>query len=259
MAQEGAIIPVHNHRGGRSDTVVRGYRDDEFGRRGGKAARHRAADAKVNFATIRAVLSRRKRSPNLARGLDEFLRGGAERAIPQCHDSVWQARDGEFDGQDLNFGSPTEELQHGSRQDREEAPGGQETDPHFRWHCDHSRTRALESVGAEGLVEERCNRCFRWSQHPGFIHEFGKRNPSPPCPRTLHARSDDQRILIERFKLQSLIVDGSPQYCDQEINVPLIQSSIERTSPLSSAGIVGNMRSSKELDHDAAHPGRSLA
>jgi carbamate kinase len=32
-----------------------------------------------------------------------------------------------------------------------------------------------------------------------------------------------------------------------------------RTSPLSSAEIVGNMRSSKELDHGRAHPGRSLA
>jgi hypothetical protein len=33
----------------------RGYQDDEAGRRGGKAARRYAADAKVDFAVIRAV------------------------------------------------------------------------------------------------------------------------------------------------------------------------------------------------------------
>src|SRR6516162_10091148 len=61
-------------------------------------------------------LSRCKRSPNLARGLDESLRGGAECAILQCHYSVRHARDRKFDRQNLYFGAPTEELQYRSRQ-----------------------------------------------------------------------------------------------------------------------------------------------
>src|SRR5262245_45703014 len=43
------------------------------------------------------------------------------------------------------------------------------------------------------------------------------------------------------------------------INWTVRQTKGPGTSPLSSAGIVCNMRSSKELGHDAAHPGRSLA
>src|SRR3954462_3872354 len=77
----------------RSDTVARGYRDDEAGRRGGKAARPMSKSTSLLSVPF---LGRCKRSPNLARGLDESLRGGAERAILQGHYSVWQAGDGEF-------------------------------------------------------------------------------------------------------------------------------------------------------------------
>jgi len=49
--------PVTGQRAGQAMASAgeRGYQDDEAGRRGGKAARRYAADAKVDFAVIRAV------------------------------------------------------------------------------------------------------------------------------------------------------------------------------------------------------------
>jgi hypothetical protein len=67
-----------------------------------------------------------------------------------------------------------------------------------------------------------------------------------PLPRTLSAIGTKHKTILQ---------DGwrilTPRHEPE--------ATLERTSPLSSAEIVHNMRSSKELGHDAAHPGRSLA
>src|SRR5882762_2266098 len=94
-------------------------------------------------------LSLRQRLRDFAGVLDEKPRGGAERAVLKGEDSVWHAGDWQFDGQDLELRVLGGKSQYGSRENREKAPGRQETDPHLAGTGDHSHARIIEPAGAK--------------------------------------------------------------------------------------------------------------
>ena len=135
---------------------------------------------------------------------------------------------GSSTGKTLISGAPGRKSQCGSRENRDKAPGRQETNPHLGGIGDHGRAGIVEPAGAKGFHCDRPNHASRRRQHPRFVHQFGKLDPAPPSPRTLRTRRDDTRVIKEKFEIQSLVCNGAKSPYDQEIDVTLAQFAVQR-------------------------------
>src|SRR6266404_3608244 len=181
------------------------------------------SDAMGHNSTWHLSFSLRQRLCEFAGAVNEKPRAGAERAVLEGDDYVLHVGHLQFNGQDLDLRAHGGKSQYGSRENRDKAPGRQETNPHLGGIGNHSRAGIIEPASAKGLYCDRPNHAFRRWQRPRFARQFGKLYPAPPNPLILRARRDDIGVVKEKFEVQSLVCSGAESPYDQEIDVTLAQ------------------------------------
>ena len=166
------------------------------------------------FATSRARSMKSCATGLSARFFSVTIPVGTRPSAVQREDLELRARGGKF--------------QCGSRENREEASGRQQTHPYVWGNGDHRRARIIKSAGTKGLHHDRPNHGFRRWQRPQFVQQLGKLDLAPPNPRILRARHDTVRVVKEKFEAESLVCKGAKSPCNQKIDVTLGQFTVQR-------------------------------
>jgi len=123
------------------------------------------------FLSLARAASHRPRV--FAHALDEDLRGGAERAVLEGDDDVLHPGHRQRDRQDPDLRAHRGEPRDRGREDRDEAPGRQQTDARLGRVGDHGRAGAVEPDATEQLRRERGDDAARRRQRPpGWKRRF---------------------------------------------------------------------------------------
>src|SRR5262249_5101866 len=105
------------------------------------------------------------------------------------------------------------------------ASARQETNPHLGRKSDHSRARIIKPAGLKGAHCDRPDWAFRWRQNPRFARQIGKLYSAPANPWALGTRSNDKRVLKEKFQPQPLVYNGTP--CDKMIDAAFAEFTLQ--------------------------------